>query len=96
MDGEYFLCQNGGTVHILSFATGRVEGILGDNIEDQEEDTINSFALNQSNEEFLTHHKSGLFKLWNWKGEKNKTMIYYSLFILYSFSYLFFLNHRRS
>ncbi|XP_046618902.1 transducin beta-like protein 3 [Neodiprion virginianus] len=73
-DGQYFFCQKGGTVHVLSLATGHVESILGETSTDQDEDTVNSFALNPSDEDVITHHKSGLFKLWNWKEVKLKKM----------------------
>lgn len=73
-DGQSIFCQNGGSIHVLSLATGKVEGILGETLSEQDEDTINSFALDPSDEDIITHHKSGLFKLWNWKEVKLKKM----------------------
>ncbi|XP_036144241.1 transducin beta-like protein 3 isoform X3 [Monomorium pharaonis] len=36
----------------------------------QQEDTINCFALCNEDTGVITHHKSGLFKLWDWKTNK--------------------------
>ncbi|XP_012256209.2 transducin beta-like protein 3 [Athalia rosae] len=73
-DGKSFFCQNGGSVHVLSLATGQVECTLGDTSAEQSDDAINTFAINPNGEDVVTQHKSGLFKLWNWKEVKLKKM----------------------
>lgn len=65
-NAEYLFCQKGGIVSILSINKGSVLSVLGST--DQQEDTINCFALcNGVITSIITHHKSGLFKLWDWK-----------------------------
>ncbi|XP_029172388.1 transducin beta-like protein 3 [Nylanderia fulva] len=70
-DAEYLFCQKGGTISILSVSKSSVISLLGE-IEknDQQEDTINCFALADNDTSIFTHHKSGLFKLWDWKVNK--------------------------
>ncbi|XP_025152449.1 transducin beta-like protein 3 isoform X2 [Harpegnathos saltator] len=67
--GEYLLCQKGGTVSVLSVDNGSVVS-LGQVDASQEEDIINSFILTDDDINVITHHKSGLFKLWDWKDNK--------------------------
>jgi len=67
-DAEYLFCQKGGTVSILSVSKSSVISSLGEVEANQQEDTINCFALGNDDTSILTHHKSGLFKLWDWKG----------------------------
>jgi len=64
-NADYLFCQKGGSVSILSMSNGSVIS-LGTTEGDRQEDTINCFAL-YNEEGVITHHKSGLFKLWNWK-----------------------------
>lgn len=61
-------CQKYGTVSILSVKSGTVISYLGGSNSDEEEDTINTFIASNNDLNIITHHKSGLFKLWNWKG----------------------------
>lgn len=42
---------------------------LGELQEEQDVDPINSFALSPDNVHTVSHHKSGLFRLWNWRGK---------------------------
>ncbi|XP_034948506.1 transducin beta-like protein 3 [Chelonus insularis] len=69
-DGEYLFCQNGASISILSISKGTVITSLGQVKDEIEEDTINCFNLNNKNDHVISHHKSGLFKLWSWKDEK--------------------------
>jgi len=64
-NADYLFCQKGGTISILSISKGLVISSLGTTEGDRQEDIINCFAL--YNEDVITHHKSGLFKLWDWK-----------------------------
>lgn len=41
---------------------------LGERNDVEEEDVINTFTASDNDLNIITHHKSGLFKLWNWKG----------------------------
>ncbi|KAG6800849.1 transducin beta-like protein 3 [Apis mellifera caucasica] len=68
-DGQYIFCQKYGTVSILSVKKGIVISYLGES-NNNEEDTINTFIASNNNLNIITHHKSGLFKLWNWKDNK--------------------------
>lgn len=61
-------CQKYGTVSILSVESGTVISYLGGSNSNEEEDTINTFIASNNDLNIITHHKSGLFKLWNWKG----------------------------
>jgi len=65
-NADYLFCQKGGTISILSMSNGSVISSLGTTEGDPQEDTINCFAL-YNEEGVITHHKSGLFKLWDWK-----------------------------
>ncbi|XP_018044138.1 PREDICTED: transducin beta-like protein 3 [Atta colombica] len=69
-NAEYLFCQKGGTVSILSMSKGSVISSLCITEADQLEDTINCFALCNEDTGIITHHKSGLFKLWDWKTNK--------------------------
>lgn len=76
-DAEYLFCQKGGTVSILSVSKSSVILSLGEVEADQQEDTINCFTLSNDDTSILTHHKSGLFKLWDWKSNSlNSNLIY--------------------
>lgn len=66
-DAEYLFCQKGSTISILSVNTSSVISSLGEVGANQQEDTINCFALGNDDTSLVTHHKSGLFKLWDWK-----------------------------
>ncbi|XP_076671392.1 transducin beta-like protein 3 [Andrena cerasifolii] len=70
MDGQYLFCQKYGTISILSLKKGLVISYLGESSDNEEEDTINSFTASSDDTNIVTHHKSGLFKLWNWKDNK--------------------------
>ena len=62
-------CQNGASVSVLSVQTGLVKQELGKSeSNDEPEDNINSFNVDDSSDLIVTHHASSLFKLWNWKG----------------------------
>ncbi|XP_032669391.1 transducin beta-like protein 3 isoform X2 [Odontomachus brunneus] len=67
--GEDLLCQKGGTVSVLSLDKGSMILSLGESSQ-EEEDTINCFILTDGDTNIVTHHKSGLFKLWDWKINK--------------------------
>lgn len=69
-NAEYLFCQKGGTISILSMSKGSVISSLGTTEADQQEDTINCFVLCNKDTGIITHHKSGLFKLWDWKTNK--------------------------
>lgn len=71
MDGQYLFCQKHGTISILSLQKGLVISYLGESSDNEEEDTINSFTASNDDINIVTHHRSGLFKLWNWKGDVN-------------------------
>ncbi|XP_063995708.1 transducin beta-like protein 3 [Diachasmimorpha longicaudata] len=60
-DGKHLLCQNGASISVLSLAKGTVIAALGPPT--SEEDTINTFTLSPTSDTVITHHKSGLFKL---------------------------------
>ena len=47
---------------------GLVISYLGESNNNEEEDTINTFTASDNDLNIITYHKSGLFKLWNWKG----------------------------
>lgn len=66
-DGQQLLCQCGGVVKVLDIEQGRVTASVGVNEEDSE-DTINTFLLSPDNEQIISNHRSGLFKLWHWRG----------------------------
>lgn len=69
-NGQYMFCQKYGTVSILSVKSGTVISYLGGSCSNEEEDTINTFIASNNDLNIITHHKSGLFKLWNWKDNK--------------------------
>lgn len=69
-DGQHMFCQKYGTVSILSVNKGFVVSSLGESKNNEEEDTINTFTASDNDLNIITHHKSGLFKLWNWKDNK--------------------------
>lgn len=52
---------------VLSLDKGSVTLSLGQIESDQAEDTINTFILDDHNVNVITHHKSGLFKMWEWR-----------------------------
>jgi hypothetical protein len=52
---------------VLGIEQGRVTASIGVNEEDSE-DTINTFLLSPNNEQIISNHRSGLFKLWQWRG----------------------------
>ena len=67
-DGEHLFCQNKGAVSVLSVNKGLVKCDIGKLENDEEEDSVNSFALSSDDLSVVTQHKSGLFKLWKWQG----------------------------
>ncbi|CAK9822022.1 Transducin beta-like protein 3 [Anthophora retusa] len=69
-DGEHIFCQKYGTVSILSVKKGTVISYLGENNDNEEEDTIKAFTACDNDLNIITYHKSSLFKLWNWKDNK--------------------------
>lgn len=68
-DGKYIFCQKYGTVSILSVQNGLIS-YLGESNNNEEEDTINTFIASDNDLNIITYHKSGLFKLWDWKVNK--------------------------
>ncbi|XP_015112671.1 transducin beta-like protein 3 [Diachasma alloeum] len=71
-DGEHLLCQNGASVSVLSLSKGSVIATLGPPT--PEEDTINTFTLSPISDTVITHHKSGLFKLFSWSDPAPKKL----------------------
>ncbi|XP_014290049.1 transducin beta-like protein 3 [Halyomorpha halys] len=75
-DGSTFLCQCGGSVQFLCVESGKVNGFIGDEEVPTEDaadvDLILTFALSPNNEQIVSAHRSGLFKLWNFQ---DKTMV---------------------
>lgn len=71
-DGEHLFCQKGGIVSVLSLRKGSVISSIGRVETDYEEDTINCFILSDDDTKIITHHKSGLFKLWDWTSNNLK------------------------
>ncbi|XP_076764821.1 transducin beta-like protein 3 [Xylocopa sonorina] len=69
-DGQHIFCQKHGAISVLSVSKGIVISSLGEASNNEEEDTINTFALSDDDLNIITHHKSGLFKLWNWRENK--------------------------
>ncbi|KOC70448.1 Transducin beta-like protein 3, partial [Habropoda laboriosa] len=69
-DGEHIFCQKYGAVSILSVKKGIVISYLGENNDNEEEDTIKAFTAFDNDLNIVTYHKSSLFKLWNWKDNK--------------------------
>ena len=69
-NGAELLCHCGGTIKVLELASGRVTLSLGSNEEEEDdvEDTIHTFVLSADNELIVSSHKSGLLKLWKWRG----------------------------
>nr|CAD7410391.1 unnamed protein product [Timema poppensis] len=65
--GEEMLCQCGGVVHVLDVQQGRIKTTLGQIGDVEDEDTVTTFTLSPDNEAVITSHKSGLFRLWNWR-----------------------------
>lgn len=59
---------------VLSLDTGSVISSLGEVEVSQEEDYINCFILTDDDTNIVTHHKSGLFKLWDWKSNHYLSM----------------------
>ncbi|XP_053974904.1 transducin beta-like protein 3 [Hylaeus volcanicus] len=70
-DGQYIFCQKHGTVSVLSLKEGMsIVSHVGQSDNDEEKDVINTFTAFSNDVNIITHHKSGLFKLWNWKDKK--------------------------
>jgi len=68
-NGQQLLCQCGGSVKVLDIEQGRVTALIGVNEEEEDgEDIINTFLLSPDNEHIVSNHRSGLFKLWKWRG----------------------------
>ncbi|CAL7933041.1 unnamed protein product [Xylocopa violacea] len=70
VDGQHIFCQKYGTISVLSVNKGVVISSLGESNNNEEEDTINTFTASDDDLNIITHHKSGLFKLWNWQDNK--------------------------
>ncbi|KOX68996.1 Transducin beta-like protein 3 [Melipona quadrifasciata] len=69
-DGKYIFCQKYDTVSILSVQNGLIISYLGESNNNEEGDTINTFIASDNDLNIITYHKSGLFKLWDWKVNK--------------------------
>jgi hypothetical protein len=52
---------------VLDIEQGCVTASVGVKEEDNE-DTINTFLLSPDNEHIISNHRSGLLKLWHWRG----------------------------
>ncbi|KAL0100232.1 hypothetical protein PUN28_019568 [Cardiocondyla obscurior] len=73
-NAEHLFCQKGSTVSILSIDNGSVIGSLDLTETERQDDLINCFTLCNEDTGIITHHKSGLFKLWDWKSNKLKQL----------------------
>jgi hypothetical protein len=81
--GQQLLCQCGGLVKVLDIEQGRVIASVGVNEEEEDsEDTINTFLLSPDNEQIISNHRSGLFKLWKWRGVFAFICSYFNFFLL--------------
>uniref|UniRef100_A0A1B6CEK7 Uncharacterized protein n=1 Tax=Clastoptera arizonana TaxID=38151 RepID=A0A1B6CEK7_9HEMI len=70
-DGSEILCQCGSNIQILNVENGTISYTIGQELaNDEEEDLILTFCLNNDDEKVVTVHKSGLFKEWNLKEKK--------------------------
>ncbi|XP_078038500.1 transducin beta-like protein 3 [Augochlora pura] len=69
-DGQYLFCQKHATVFVVSIQNNLtvVSRLQDGNSED--EDAINTFTASSDDLNVITHHKSGLFKFWDWKDNK--------------------------
>jgi len=65
-NGEYLFCQKDDALCVLSLDKGSTISLFGESNDDSENDRINCFIL-IDDDTIISHHKSGLFKLWNWK-----------------------------
>lgn len=88
-DGEHLFCKKGDTVSVISVSKGFTISSLGQT----DGDVINCFTLDDNGTSLVIHYKSGLFKVWDWKGSNSDLYIYGSFkgslfyFIpMYSFS----------
>ncbi|XP_049802000.1 transducin beta-like protein 3 [Schistocerca nitens] len=77
-DGKQLLCQSSGSVNVLNVEDCRVVSIIGESVEDEDEDPITALTLSSDNEVLVTSHRSGLFKQWKWK-EKLLTKVWKSI-----------------
>ncbi|XP_053673693.1 transducin beta-like protein 3 [Anopheles nili] len=75
-DGQQFLCQNNGTISIVSVGNLHEPLTLGDQQTDSEinEDVIYTFAINSTGTSIASAHRSGLLKLWNGESQKMEKM----------------------
>ncbi|XP_014206176.1 transducin beta-like protein 3 [Copidosoma floridanum] len=64
-NGETFFCQNSDYITVVCASKGIVKTSLGKPKENEDVDTINSFATSKDGKWLVSHHKSSLFKLWN-------------------------------
>jgi hypothetical protein len=67
--------------------------------EEDGEDPLNTFVLSPDNEQIISNHKSGLFKLWQWRGVLFLFSVTFSSFsqvFCCDFSYFFILKQSYS
>lgn len=70
----------------MDIEQGRVTASVGENEEEEDdEDTINTFLLSPDNEQVISNHRSGLFKLWKWKGAFTFIYVFFVFFDRYLF-----------
>ena len=62
------ICQKESEISVVSINKGSVKISLGSASDNEEEDIIHCFDISGDGESVVTHHKSGLFKLWNVSG----------------------------
>ncbi|XP_058815943.1 transducin beta-like protein 3 [Topomyia yanbarensis] len=62
-DGREILCQNSGTISLVSAEDDSTEPVTFGEAND--EDIIYTFALSKDGKSIITAHRSGLLKLWN-------------------------------
>uniref|UniRef100_A0AAG5DUQ6 U3 small nucleolar RNA-associated protein 13 C-terminal domain-containing protein n=1 Tax=Anopheles atroparvus TaxID=41427 RepID=A0AAG5DUQ6_ANOAO len=66
-DGQHFVCQNNGTICMVSVENQQEPVTFGEQQTDEEisEDVVYTFAINGSGTSIVSAHRSGLYKLWS-------------------------------
>nr|XP_033329429.1 transducin beta-like protein 3 isoform X1 [Megalopta genalis] len=69
-DGQHIFCQKHATVSVVSIQDCLMVVSHLQERNSEEEDPINTFTTSSNDVNIITHHKSGLFKFWDWKDNK--------------------------
>ncbi|XP_076297483.1 transducin beta-like protein 3 [Lasioglossum baleicum] len=69
-DGQYMFCRKHSTISVVSIENCKTVISNLQETNSEEEDVINSFTASSNDTNIITHHKSGLFKIWSWKDNK--------------------------